>query len=287
MANKHIHVLMIEDDPDDAVLVKDMLSEATKGRFTVEHRQRLSEGVELLREQSFDVVLLDLSLPDEQGLATLGAVRTAAPDLPIVIMTGLDDETRAIQALQGGAEDYLVKGQDTSSSLARCIRYAIERNRLEATLESTLEWERRDWVRHQTLKDHKRYASMSKDPYFVPGKETAMHSADPQTKLDEEDLTQLRDSYRKLVLRFIDADTVRESDRRQLLRDLVQRLADAGAGARDVIHLHLRAFPDFTGLVEPSDDYLDMLTESRLVVLEIMAGLLDYYRKRLSTGGDE
>lgn len=284
MANKHIHVLMIEDDPDDAVLVKDMLSEAAKGHFTVHHRQRLSEGVELLKKESFDVVLLDLSLPDEQGLATLGAVRTAAPDLPVVIMTGLDDETRAIQALQGGAEDYLVKGQDTSSSLARCIRYAIERNRLEATLESTLEWERRDWVRHQTLKDHKRYASMSKDPYFVPGKESVTHSTDARTELDEDDLVQLRDTYRRLVLRFIDPDNVRESDRRQVLRELVQRLADAGAGARDVIHLHLRAFPDFTGLVEPSDDYLDLLTESRLVVLEIMAGLLDIYRKECRAG---
>ena len=132
-----INVLLIEDHPGDARLVKEMLIDAGANKFNLTHVGSMSEGLTLLSNESYHVILLDLSLPDGHGLDNIQQVCTATPHLPIVILTGLDDETTAIRAVQEGAEDYLVKGQMDSNLLARAIRYAIERKRVgEALRES-------------------------------------------------------------------------------------------------------------------------------------------------------
>ncbi len=134
-----IKVLLIEDNPGDARLVKEMLVDAGASRFGLTHAGQLSEGLRLLREESHHVILLDLSLPDGHGLDTIRQVCAVAPHLPVVILTGLDDETIAIRAVQEGAEDYLVKGQMDANLLARAIRYAIERKRVEEALRDSEE----------------------------------------------------------------------------------------------------------------------------------------------------
>jgi len=132
-----IKVLLIEDNPGDARLVKEMLIDAGANKFSLAHVGSLSEGLTLLRNEGHHVILLDLSLPDGHGLDNIRQVCAAIPHLPVVILTGLDDETTAIRAVQEGAEDYLVKGQMDSNLLARAIRYAIERKRVgEALRES-------------------------------------------------------------------------------------------------------------------------------------------------------
>ena len=134
-----IRVLLIEDNPGDARLVKEMLVDAGANKFSVTHAGLLSEGLSLLREETHHVILLDLSLPDGHGLDTVRQVCTVAPHLPVLILTGLDDETIAIRAVQEGAEDYLVKGQMDGNLLARAIRYAIERKRAEEALRDSEE----------------------------------------------------------------------------------------------------------------------------------------------------
>jgi diguanylate cyclase (GGDEF)-like protein/PAS domain S-box-containing protein len=134
-----IKVLLIEDNPGDARLVKEMLVDAGASKFGVTHAGLLKEGLPLLREESHHVILLDLSLPDGHGLDTIRQVCAVAPSLPVVILTGLDDETIAIRAVQEGAEDYLVKGQMDGNLLARAIRYAIERKRAEEALRDSEE----------------------------------------------------------------------------------------------------------------------------------------------------
>ncbi len=134
-----IHVLLIEDNPGDARLVKEMLVDADASKFNLTHVGLLSQGLSLLRNESHHVILLDLSLPDGHGLDTISQVCAVAPDLPVVILTGLDDETTAIRAVQEGAEDYLVKGQMDANLLARAIRYAIERKRGEEALRESEE----------------------------------------------------------------------------------------------------------------------------------------------------
>lgn len=135
MANKPINVLFIEDNPGDARLVREMLLEAEGARFKLECLDRLSAGLGRLAEGGIDCVLLDLTLPDSTELDTFERVQTQAPEIPIVIISGLDDEALAIEAVQKGAQDYLVKSYLDSYVLARTIRYAIERKRMEEELE--------------------------------------------------------------------------------------------------------------------------------------------------------
>ncbi|MEI6502412.1 MAG: ATP-binding protein [Armatimonadota bacterium] len=129
MNEKPIHLLLVEDDPDDAFLLRDMLDEAAAGQFTLVHAKRLDEALPLARTEPLDVALLDLSLPDSLGLETFQRLHQEAPELAVVVLTGLDDESLAVTAVREGAQDYLVKGQVSGSLLVRSIRYAIERQR--------------------------------------------------------------------------------------------------------------------------------------------------------------
>ena len=127
-----VHVLLIEDNPGDAGLVREMLSENQDARFRIEWVQALLPGLNRLTRGDIDMVLLDLSLPDSQGLESLAAIRNRAPGLPVVVLTGLDDEDSAHEAVRCGAQDYLVKGELTGGGLARTLRYAILRQRSRA-----------------------------------------------------------------------------------------------------------------------------------------------------------
>lgn len=133
MTDHLLRVLLIEDNPGDARLVREMLAETKGIPFKLDWADQLAKGLELLNEERVDVILLDLSLPDSSGYETLTRTMAAAPDIPIVVMTGLNDETVAVQAVRAGAQDYLLKGQADGNLLIRAIRYAIERK--EATTE--------------------------------------------------------------------------------------------------------------------------------------------------------
>ncbi len=137
METQATRVLLIDDNEGDAGLVRFALRAESSAEhcFSAEHVFRLSDALKALSEQTFDLVLLDLSLPDVNGLETLARVRDAAPDLPIVIMTGLNDESIAVEALRLGAQDYLVKGQADNRAVIRAILYAVERKRIEVQLQ--------------------------------------------------------------------------------------------------------------------------------------------------------
>jgi two-component system cell cycle sensor histidine kinase/response regulator CckA len=128
---KPTRVLLIEDNPGDARLLKEMLSEARGGPFCLQWAHSLSAGLEYLADCDVDVVLLDLSLPDSQGLNSLARLQTRSPQLPIIVLTGLDDEDLAATAVRKGAQDYLIKGQVDPHLLTRAARYAIERRNAE------------------------------------------------------------------------------------------------------------------------------------------------------------
>ncbi len=124
---ERIKVLLIEDNPPDAVFIEEMLAEAKDFSFDVEWKEKLSIGLERLAKKGVDVVLLDLNLPDSKGFNTFTKTLAQAPEIPIIILTGLDDETLAIRAVRTGAQDYLIKKHVNSSLLVRTIRYAIAR----------------------------------------------------------------------------------------------------------------------------------------------------------------
>jgi PAS domain S-box-containing protein len=125
---KDLNILLIEDNPDDVRLIREMLAEAGPARFVLACADRLSAGLERLAQGGVDAVLLDLDLPDSQGLDTLRRVVSELPMVPtIVVLTGLDDEETGTQAIEAGAEDCLAKGQIDANLLSRALRYAIER----------------------------------------------------------------------------------------------------------------------------------------------------------------
>ncbi len=137
MPDEALHVLLIEDNPGDSRLVEEALSDTRFARWQLSCRQTLSDGVALLGQESFVAVLLDLTLPDCAGAETIARVHTAAPRMPIVILTGLDDEAISRDAVKAGAQDYLVKGLFDGGLLSRSLFYAIERARFREELVKT------------------------------------------------------------------------------------------------------------------------------------------------------
>lgn len=129
-----VRVLLVEDNPGDARLVEILLSEVGTTSFEITHAERLSEALEHLSRSEYDVILLDLSLPDSSGVETVDQMRAAVHHMPVVVLSGQYDEDTALRAIQGGAEDYLLKGHGDGGLIARSIRYSIERKRSEERL---------------------------------------------------------------------------------------------------------------------------------------------------------
>ena len=126
--SKPLRILLVEDNPGDADLIQEMLPAGEDSEFSVHCVTRLADAVSHLREGEADLALLDLDLPDSNGIETVRIARQAAPRLPIVVLTGNQDEQVGIAAVQGGAQDFLIKGQTQRNHLARVIRYAVERH---------------------------------------------------------------------------------------------------------------------------------------------------------------
>lgn len=125
-----LSVLLVEDNPGDARLIQLYSDAASGGKVSLTIVDRLDMALERLAVDEFDVVLLDLNLPDSQGLETLYAIMDAEPDVPVVVVSGNDDAAMAIKAVRQGAQDYLIKGPDLEAMLMRSVRYALERHHL-------------------------------------------------------------------------------------------------------------------------------------------------------------
>ena len=152
--DKLINILLVEDNPGDARLVKESLLDVGSSlNFDLIWVKRLDECLDHLSHSSVDIVLLDLSLPDSSGFETFNKLYTQAPHLPIILLTGMDDETLATRAVREGAQDYLVKSEAHGSLLGRAIRYAIERKQAEEKLARLFEAEQRRTERLSGLQE--------------------------------------------------------------------------------------------------------------------------------------
>src|SRR3984957_14638666 len=135
MTDKSIKMLLaVEDNPGDARLIREMFNEQGLHKTEFTHVECMSDAEKHLADNQVDIILFDLGLPDAHGLEAVRRARAAAPRTPLVVLTGLDDETLATQALQDGAQDYLLKGLIDSRSLLRSLRYAVERKFMEEAL---------------------------------------------------------------------------------------------------------------------------------------------------------
>ncbi|HRX79461.1 MAG TPA: response regulator, partial [Pirellulaceae bacterium] len=167
-SGESVRVLIVEDNPADALLIRTFLAKNQRELFACRSVDKLQTALDCIASDVPDVLLLDLSLPDSTGITGCERIHCACPTIPIVVLTGLDDENVALEALQRGAQDYLVKDQISSGVLVRSLRYAIERQRVETALqqahdlleervaERTEELSRTNEVLKQAIRDRER-----------------------------------------------------------------------------------------------------------------------------------
>jgi signal transduction histidine kinase len=186
-------LLLVEDDPGFARLLREMFKEQGSAETELTHVESMGDAEMHLAERAFDIILLDPGLPDSQGIESVARAHAAAPRVPVVVLTGRDDETLALQALQAGAQDYLIKGQIDTRGLLRFLRYAVERNTMEEALQAVtqeLERSNRELQDFATIASHDLQEPLRKIQAF--GDRLAEHSAG---SLDEES----RDSLRRMT----------------------------------------------------------------------------------------
>lgn len=160
-SNSPINVLLVEDSPVDVLLAKDALEDSQQ--FDVTVAERLGKALELLKKRRFDVVLLDLGLPDCQGLETFTKLHQDNCSIPFIVMTAKNDSELALRAVREGAQDYLVKNQVQGEILSRSIRYAIERQRSEATINRIV----REVTERKRMEEKLREADRKKDEFLA------------------------------------------------------------------------------------------------------------------------
>jgi len=262
-----LEILLVEDDPQDAFLLRKAVAEAGSGSFELVCVERLGEGMQQLEEGEFDAVLLDLSLPDSRGLETFSRLYGSHPGVPIVVLTGVDDDALALKAVQAGAQDYLVKGQVGHPLLERAIRYAIERNNLQVELEQTREREREERERTELMRSRQVYLAITRD----------QEAASPEPRLDlEKVLDGLFSEYQDLVLRYVRAMRIQEDRPAEPMRAFARRLAGMHTRAGDVVHLHLRVLDAISRRILPNEQRA-LANDARLALVELMGDLADIY----------
>ena len=133
-----LKVLLVEDNPGDAELVRAALAEVSWASFEMDAVERFSEALSALARTAYDAVLLDLSLPDSHGLETFSRLHAHDRSVPVVVLSGLDDDGAALNAVRLGAQDYLVKGRYDAELLARSLQYSVERGKLMEQLAQAL-----------------------------------------------------------------------------------------------------------------------------------------------------
>ena len=264
-----INVLLVEDSLPDARLLQEALAEAQAATFDLVHVEQLSQALKRLREESIDVILVDLGLTDSQGLDTFTTLHTQAPDVPLVIMTGLDDEELAIQAVQAGAQDYLVKGQVVAPLLERALRYAIERYRLVQALEEASQREKRE----EELQALTRLSvtSAANVTGLIDGLALLRESAPDLFRQLTRDYGDWLDLAWERRLYKIEPDISKN------LRDMADQLGVVRARPRDLVELHTRALQDKIRDV-PHAKAQVYVEEGRMMILELMGYLASFYR---------
>ncbi|GIW10269.1 MAG: hypothetical protein KatS3mg061_1326 [Dehalococcoidia bacterium] len=140
MSEEQVRILLIEDNPADVRLLRELVRDGDPllPRLQLDVATTLAEGLARLVDHTFDVVLLDLSLPDSQGMESFTRIQAATPETPILVLSGLADAQLALASVQAGAQDYLVKGRVNGPALLRATRYAIERRRAQRVQEDLL-----------------------------------------------------------------------------------------------------------------------------------------------------
>ncbi|MCG8604597.1 response regulator [bacterium] len=280
MNDQKIKILLIEDDPEDTHFIKALLIEEQEASFELECADCLQEGLtRLAAKDRFDLILLDLALPDSQGLATFDRVHAQTPQIPIVVLSGLDDEEVAIKAMQKGAQDYLVKGQVESRLLVRFIRYAIERHLLMRQYEQG----RLRAEHERELRSFKRlsgplHTTITAQSFGL----ASLRESAPET------FKEMVQYYGDLLDLCLEQRAFKvDHNISEGLRVIAERITFLKAGPRDVVDIHTTALnkKNNKATLPKIQAHLE---EGRLLALGLMGCLVSHYRTySLGSAGSE
>jgi signal transduction histidine kinase len=237
-----VRILLVEDSPSDACLLQECLTQGGLGLFEFGHAETLQHALEQLRLESFDLLLLDLSLPDSAGPDTYLRARAAVPHLPIVVLTSVEDEAVGLAAVRQGIQDYLIKGQAYGRQTARSIRYAIERKRSEEALkhaEAALQLERAQLEQR------------------VRQRTTELSSANHALQTEILQRQRAEEAHRQVHRRLAEAQ---ETERGRISRELHDRLGQNLTALKLGLHL-LRKQGPFAAPVQDSIAKLETLAQ--------------------------
>lgn len=274
-----IKTLLIEDNGGDVALVRTYLSDAEGGPYEVIDADTLSRALAQPRLDEFSAILLDLNLPDSAGLRTFETLRSFVSEVPIIVLSGLDDLGIAKQAVQRGAQDYLIKDQITTELLARSIHYAIERFRNVRQLQAARAREEAERLR--LAREVERLAAYAVGPPSAAA--SVALGLRPLAEALPADFDRLVRDYLHFVFESMERQmTERDpAEARDLARQIAEQLGRLRAGPRDVLDLHMAALrrEEGDGNVARRAAFYH---EGRFAVLEVMSQLVSYYRNSYS-----
>lgn len=271
MSQTPCKVLLVEDNPGDARLFHELLSAPGQDAFDVTQVSRLEEGLRYLDSEQVDVVVLDLSLPDSSGLETvkMAAEHAARYNTPVVVLTGQSFAHQGVEAVQLGAQDYLIKSKLDDLLLSRSLRYAIERQQLLNALER--ERERRQQAEELAQLEKLSGPSTAQITARSYGIVSIRESA-PET------FAELVNEYRTLVEETIEEHALKvDRNVSGKIHDLVQDLGVLGATPRDVTEIHVAAIKQ----CKSGANFRKATTiteEGRMILIEVLGNLATYYR---------
>lgn len=255
-------LLLVEDNPGDAELVSQMLADEAHERFQIVHVPAVAKAVDALQSTAVDVVLLDLGLPDGSGVDVVKTLRKAASEVPIVVLTGLDDEALAMACLDAGAQDYLAKSEVRAQNLKRAIGYAVTRLR-EAQL--------RDM--QATLAHYRSLSSAGVGTTVT----AALAGSGAVSLRSAATFASLVQAYYALLEPFLQRTCDQVTAPRHAKEIIITQLGDASGGPRDLLEVHVAALDRALSLYDDPHSRT-IVFEARLLALEMMGLLVDYYR---------
>jgi len=255
-------LLLVEDNPGDATLFTELLSESPVDRYRLLHVETLGEAVEMLRTRSLDVVVLDLELRDSSGIDGVRVIREYRRQIPIVVLTGTDDERLALSCIEAGAQDYLAKNAVRAQDLKRALGYAISRTR---------EGQLRDL--QETL-DRYRGLSSATQRTTVTAALAGSGAISHQSPAAFDDVVR---EYAQLLEPYLNQPAERLEIARPAMERVITAIGDANGGPRDLLDAHLAALQRATA-GNGTPHARTLVFESRLLALEMMGLLVDYYR---------
>jgi len=268
--NTKFKILLIEDNLGDARLIREMLAEDESDRFELTHADRLSAGLKLLADERFDVILLDLSLQDSQGLDTIVQTQPHAPGIPVIVLTGNTDDLISSLAMRAGAQDFLVKGEIDGKLLVRSIRYAIERQGLMSALESERQQKRESEEKHF----YERLAGPRSTDMTAK-----LFGMGPLQESLPKVFDQLVQRYGRLMDNALEKRAYKvDHDVSEELRTMGEDLGVLKALPRDLVKLHTSALSKKHGESAPQK-FKAYANEGHFMLLEIMGYLAAYYRR--------